>query len=110
MPDPELSRWPSPHRAALFWALAALLAGLAAWLAGRGALADLFGAAGILPPLALLAVEIAKNLARGETGVDAVAALSMGGALLLGEHLAGGVVAVMFTGGNVLEEQAQKRA
>ncbi|MDW8370961.1 MAG: HAD-IC family P-type ATPase, partial [Geminicoccaceae bacterium] len=104
------SGWPSPYRLALFWALAALLAGLAAWALGRPDLADPAWAVGILPPLVLLLVEIAKNLARGETGVDAVAALSMGGSLLLGEHLAGVVVAVMFTGGNVLEEHAQRRA
>ena len=34
----------------------------------------------------------------------------MGGALLLGESLAGVVIALMFTGGNVLEEFARRRA
>ena len=34
----------------------------------------------------------------------------MGGALALGETLAGVVIALMFTGGNVLEEFAQRRA
>jgi len=110
LPSPEPSAWSSPHRLALVWALAALAAGLVASAIGRDALADLLWAVGIVPPLALLSVEIAKNLAKGETGVDAVAALSMGGALVLGEHLAGVVVAVMFTGGNVLEEHARRRA
>lgn len=95
---------------ALLWALGALVGGLLARGLGEAELTSLAWAAGIVPPLALLLLEIAKNLARGETGVDAVAALSMTGALLLGEHLAGVVIAVMFTGGNVLEEQAQRRA
>jgi heavy metal translocating P-type ATPase len=43
-------------------------------------------------------------------GVDAVALVSMSAALLLGEGLAAAVVAVMYSGGNVLEDFAVARA
>jgi heavy metal translocating P-type ATPase len=43
-------------------------------------------------------------------GVDAIAFVSMMAALLLGETLAGVVVAVMYAGGNVLEDFAVARA
>ncbi len=100
----------TPHRLALLAALAGLLGGALAWFFDRPELAHTLWAAGIVPVLAFLLVEIARHLARGETGVDAIAALAMAGALALGEHLAGCVVALMVTGGNVLEELAERRA
>src|SRR5690349_421482 len=97
-------------RALLLSALAALATGGAAALAGRAAAADAGWAAGILPTLAVLVVRTARALFRGETGVDVLAALSMGGALLLGERLAGVIIALMYAGGTVLEEFAGRRA
>ena len=55
-------------------------------------------------------IEIGRQLLKREPGVDIIAGLAMGGALVLGETLAGVVIALMFTGGNVLEEFAQRRA
>ncbi|MDW8342309.1 MAG: heavy metal translocating P-type ATPase [Geminicoccaceae bacterium] len=101
---------PSPHGLALAWALLFLVLGLGAQLFEPGALAGRLWAAGIAVPLVLLSIEIVRGLARGETGVDTIAALAMGGALWLGEPLAGVVVAIMFTGGNVLEERARRHA
>jgi P-type E1-E2 ATPase len=49
-------------------------------------------------------------LLAGRLGVDAVAFVSMSGALLLGQNLAGVVVAVMYAGGNILEDFAVARA
>jgi heavy metal translocating P-type ATPase len=43
-------------------------------------------------------------------GVDAIALIAIGGALLLGEYLAGAIVALMLSGGNALEDYAQGRA
>jgi heavy metal translocating P-type ATPase len=60
--------------------------------------------------LAALLIDIARSLRRGEFGLDLVAALSMGGALALGELLAGAVIALMFAGGEFLEAFAQRRA
>ena len=51
-----------------------------------------------------------RDLLAGRVGVDAVAFLSMSAALALGETLAGAVVAVMYAGGNVLEDFAVARA
>ncbi|MFK8251617.1 heavy metal translocating P-type ATPase [Ancylobacter terrae] len=87
-----------------------LVVGLGVAAAGRGELADRILAAATVPVLAALAVQIAVTLRRGETGLDIVALLSMGGALLLGEALAGAVIALMYAGGQYLEAYAERRA
>ena len=46
----------------------------------------------------------------GRVGVDSVAFVSMSGALVLGQNLAGIVIAIMYAGGNVLEDFAVGRA
>ena len=51
-----------------------------------------------------------RDLLAGRMGVDAIALVSMSAALALGENLAGVVVAVMYAGGNVLEDIAVARA
>ena len=102
--------WATPHGLALAAAALALAAGAVAWLAGMPILASHAWSAGVVPALLLLIVELARQLARLEPGVDIIAGLAMGGALLLGESLAGVVIALMFTGGNVLEEFAPRRA
>jgi heavy metal translocating P-type ATPase len=102
--------WATPHGLAMAAAAAALLAGAAAWLLGAPHLAARLWAAGVLPALLLLTIEVARQLSRIEPGVDLIAGLAMGGALALGEDLAGVVIALMFTGGNVLEEFARRRA
>jgi heavy metal translocating P-type ATPase len=65
-------------------------------------------AAGIV--LAALLSQIVSTLRRGEFGLDIIAALSMGTALLFGEMLAAAVVALMYAGGQLLEDYAQARA
>jgi heavy metal translocating P-type ATPase len=107
---PELPSGLTPHRLALLAAAGALAVGVGLRLDGRAEAASVVWAAGMLPALLLLAVQVVRNLLRGETGVDLIAGLAMVGALLLGEHLAGVVVALMLTGGNVLEEHAERRA
>jgi heavy metal translocating P-type ATPase len=91
-------------------ALLGLLGGLGFWLAGRAELASLVWAAGVVPVLTGLVVEIIRSLRRGEVGLDIVAALSMSAALLLGETLAASVVALMYSGGTFLESYAEGRA
>jgi cation transport ATPase len=80
-----------------------LAAGLVALAAGHPGPARVIWAAGVLPVLAALAVEILSSLRRGEHGLDIVAALSMSAALLFGETLAAAVVALMYSGGTFLE-------
>jgi heavy metal translocating P-type ATPase len=90
--------------------LLALAAGLPLLAAGQANLAEWFFAAGIAPVLAVLVVTVFRSLSKGEFGLDIIAALAMGGALIGGEELAGVVVALMFAGGQALEQFAQGRA
>jgi len=51
-----------------------------------------------------------RDFLAGRIGVDSVAFVSMSGALVLGQNLAGIVVAIMYAGGNLLEDFAVARA
>ncbi|MDK1491257.1 heavy metal translocating P-type ATPase [Sinorhizobium sp. 7-81] len=88
----------------------ALLAGTVTWLAGRPDLSAASWAAGTAMILASLLTDIAISLGRKEFGLDLIAALAMGGALILGEYLTGSIVALMYSGGEALEDFAQRRA
>ncbi len=99
----------------LRWALVAiavtgLTAGIVAYVSERSDLADLCWMFATVPVVAGLAISIVKDLLSGRFGVDAVALVSMSGALALGQPLAGAVVALMYSGGNVLEDIAVARA
>jgi P-type E1-E2 ATPase len=98
------------RRALLSIALAGLSLGALAWILGDTALASRVLAAGTIPVVIGLAVSIAHDLWIGRMGVDAVAFVSMTMALLLGENLAAAVVAVMYAGGNLLEDLSVARA
>jgi heavy metal translocating P-type ATPase len=91
-------------------AIAGLTAGIFARAAGRPDLADLAWELGTAPVIGGLAVSIVRDLLSGRLGVDAIALLSMSAALALGQPLAGAVVALMYSGGNVLEDIAIARA
>jgi heavy metal translocating P-type ATPase len=91
-------------------AVAGLSAGILAHLAGRPDLADLFWTFATAPVVAGLAVSIVRDFLAGRFGVDAIALVSMSAAIVLGQPLAGAVVALMYSGGNVLEEIAIARA
>jgi heavy metal translocating P-type ATPase len=87
-----------------------LAGGFAApYLGAPGFQGLIWGAAAGLVLAALLA-EIASSLARGEVGLDMVAGLSILAALFFGETLAAGVVALMYAGGQLLEDYAANRA
>ena len=98
------------RRALILWALAALAAGLLASLRDLDAAASWIWAAGTAPVIAALGISIARDLAEGRMGVDAVAFLGMTAALVLNANLAAVVVAVMYAGGIVLEDFAVARA
>jgi len=91
-------------------ALGGLAGGLALQFSGHAGEARVAFAAGVVPVLGALLVEIAASLRRGEVGLDIVAALSMSAAAFFGEWLAASVVAVMYSGGTFLESFAQGRA
>ncbi|MCW6512658.1 heavy metal translocating P-type ATPase [Lichenifustis flavocetrariae] len=87
-----------------------LASGAGLWWFDRTDLAQLAFACGTAPVLLTLLLTSVVSLARGEVGLDIVAALAMGGALIGGEDLAGVVVALMFAGGQALESYAQGSA
>lgn len=94
--------------------LAAALGGLSAGallylVGGRGAASFVWGLA-TLPVLLSLLIQIVTSLRRGDAGLDIIAALSMSAALAFGEPLAGNVVALMYAGGQFLENFAERRA
>ena len=91
-------------------AIAGLASGTAARVAGYNTLADQCWFAATVPVTTGLAYSIVHNLLSGRMGVDAIALLSMVGALALGQPLAGAVIALMYSGGNVLEDFAVGRA
>jgi heavy metal translocating P-type ATPase len=98
------------HWALLALALAGLIAGAAAYFYDRPDLAGQVWSAATLPVVVGLAVSIVRDFLMGRVGVDAIALFSMSVALLLGEPLAGIVVAIMYSGGNALEDFARGRA
>ena len=98
------------HVALLTFALLGLTAGLVLLAIGQAEQAALIWTAGVVPVLAALVVEIVRSLAKGEVGLDIVAALSMTAALVFGETLAAAVVALMYSGGTFLESYAEGRA
>src|SRR6516164_5584264 len=98
------------RRALVFIAVAGLSLGLIAWAVGRSDLANWCWAGGTIPVVVGLLVSMIRDLLVGRLGVDAVAFVSMSGALALGQNLAGIVIAVMYSGGNILEDFAVARA
>ncbi len=91
-------------------ALAGLAAGLAARFLGQGAWADRLMLAGTVPVLVVVLFDCAASLWRREIGLDIIALVSTGGAIALGEYLAAGVIGVMLSGGQALEDFAEARA
>ncbi|MGF9693428.1 heavy metal translocating P-type ATPase [Rhizobium sp. 0TCS1.26] len=94
--------------------VAAPIFGLAiALVAWHGGFQDLYvtslALATCVVMLALLA-QIVARLGAGEVGLDIIALLSMGGALAFGEYLAATIVALMYSGGQHLENVAEGRA
>jgi hypothetical protein len=104
-----------PLERALRWSLVTvaiigLATGIFARIVDQPRFAQLAWTLATIPVLLGLAASIVRDFLSGRVGVDAVALLSMATALLLGESLAGAVVALMYSGGNVLEDFAVFRA
>ena len=109
MPQERRPIW-SSNVALLAAALCGLFAGILVYfVGGRGSAAFVWGFA-TLPVLASLLIQIVTSLRRGNTGLDIIAALSMSAALVFGEPLAANVVALMYAGGQFLENYAERRA
>jgi heavy metal translocating P-type ATPase len=98
------------RRALIAVASGALATGIATRAGGFGQAAIWIWGIGTVPIAAALLLSMIRDLLAGRVGVDAIAFVSMSAAILLGETLAGVVVAVMYAGGNVLEDFAVARA
>ena len=90
--------------------LAAIVVGAGLALTGSGSAARALWGIAVAVSLVVLSVSVVRELRHGRLGVDVIALLAMGGALALGEELAGAVIALMLAGGNALEEAAGRRA
>ena len=99
-----------PKMVLLLLSALGLAIGAGLWMAGMPGMAHWAWGAGVVPVLAALCVEIIRSLIKGDVGLDIVAALSMSAALFFGETLAAAVVALMYSGGTVLESFAEGRA
>ncbi|RDH78298.1 cadmium-translocating P-type ATPase [Mycolicibacterium moriokaense] len=88
----------------------ALAAGGIAWLVGARDVADACWIAGTLVAVVPAALWVVMALRQGRLGVDLIAVLSLGGTLLVGEYLAGALIAVMLAGGRALDAAATRRA
>ncbi|WP_344615067.1 heavy metal translocating P-type ATPase, partial [Dactylosporangium salmoneum] len=99
-------------REALLFGVATLvlIAGVAAAAVGAGGLASVLWTGATLVGLAYSTITIAVALLRRRPSVDVIAWLALAGALLVGQPLAGAVIAVMLFTGGVLEARASARA
>jgi len=98
------------RRALILITLIGLASGAAAFLLGGRDAAHWIWTAATVAVVIALAASIVRDLVAGRLGVDAIALLAMSGAIALGQPLAGIVVALMYTGGTVLEDYAVARA
>jgi P-type E1-E2 ATPase len=112
MIDPARPSWMpmAPSHLAFVFTAAGLAVGLAAQLAGWVEAAALAWATATAAALVPLAYTVVRGLLSRTAGVDFIALLAMGGALILQEYLAGAVIALMLTGGRALEDFAASRA
>jgi heavy metal translocating P-type ATPase len=90
--------------------LTAIVAGGALWLLDEPGWADTVWGLGAAVVLVPLTVDTVRSLLQGDVGVDAIALVAIAGALILGEQLAGAIVALMMSGGGALEAWAAGRA
>ncbi|WP_176561932.1 heavy metal translocating P-type ATPase [Mycolicibacterium palauense] len=88
----------------------ALAAGGVAWLLGARQVADGCWIGGTVVAVVPAVAWVLGALRRGRVGVDLIAVLSLVGTLLVGEYLAGALIAVMLAGGRALDAAASRRA
>lgn len=91
-------------------ALAGLIGGLVAQGLHRDEWASWIFLAGTGPVLVAVLADSVASLVRREVGLDIIALLSVGGALLLQEYIAAAVIGLMLSGGMALEDFADARA
>jgi heavy metal translocating P-type ATPase len=98
------------NRIILTLTLCGISVGLAAHFLQMPEIADAAWSVATVVALLPLTYLVARALIAGKIGVDIIALIAMAGSLYLGQYLAGAVIAVMLSGGQVLEEYAESRA
>jgi len=98
------------RRSLLPLSVGGLLLGIVAWLAGQHELAAVLWTVPSVVVAIWLAASILADLLAKEAGVDIIALLAIGGALLFNEPLTAVVIAVMLATGDALERYAEGRA
>jgi heavy metal translocating P-type ATPase len=88
----------------------ALAAGLVLRLGDQERAAHVLWVIVLLGVIAPLAFAVGQRMLRGQLGADVIALLAVAGSLALGEFEAGLVVALMLSGGELLDERAFRRA
>lgn len=102
------ARWLEPGLLAL--TAMGLLVGGVAWGFGARDLADAFWAAGTVAAIPPSVGWVIAALRRGRAGVDVIATLALVGTLVVGEYLAGSLIALMLATGRTLDAAAERRA
>lgn len=98
------------NRTILVIASGGILAGVVARMAYEPLISDVLWASTTALGIVASAIAVARDIAKRHLAVDAIALLAMAGSLLLGEYLAGAVIALMLSGGGTLESYAAGRA
>lgn len=98
------------NRIILALTLCGISIGLAAHFLQTPKIADAAWSVATVAALLPLTFLVGRALVSGKVGVDIIALIAMVGSLYLGQYLAGAVIAVMLSGGQVLEEYAELRA
>lgn len=97
---PTTARWRSLREPVLVvLTFGALLVGAVLWLIGLRDAADVSWIVGTSVAVVPALLWVLSALRRGSLGVDVIAVLSLVGTLLVGEYLAGALIAVMLAGG-----------
>lgn len=92
------------------FALIGLSVALILQLSGQGSIARI-----LLIAVSLIAIipsirDMIKTIISGQIGIDVIALVAIGSSLLLQQYIAAGVIVIMLTGGEALEEFAKNRA
>ena len=104
--------WVRRHHEAVVLVLSVLLlaGGGVAWWAGAHPAADGMWVAGTLLGLGFALASTIDAARHKRPTVDVIAVLALGGALWVGEPLAGAIITLMLATGQVLDERAEARA
>ncbi|MBV2364145.1 heavy metal translocating P-type ATPase [Streptomonospora nanhaiensis] len=101
---------PRPRTVLTGASAAGLAAGALLHVAGASAEGDAVWVAVAAAGAVAAAWWVVEGLRRGRFGTDVIALFALAGTIAVGEALAGAVIAVMLTGGRLLEDRASRRA